>query len=112
MSVQSGGNKPPDLKKIPSLADQHLPGQVAGSPAWAGPGALGGNANNRTFQQIIEDEKKNRNIVEIQLIKLEDSQRPLTFDDLGEMIFDVLKIDPKDCISFNYNTALIFIIRS
>ena len=51
------------------VADQQLqlPSQVAGQPAWAGPRALRGTPNNRTFQQIIEEEKKNRN-------KPEDSQ--------------------------------------
>ena len=66
----SGGTKPPDPHQIPLyVADQQLqlPSQVAGQPAWAGPRALRGTPNNRTFQQIIEEEKKNRN-------KPEDSQ--------------------------------------
>ena len=65
----------------------------------------------RSFAQILEDEKKNRNILEIYLKNKPnedpDSPKPrsLTFDDLGELIFDVLKIDPKDCVSFDYNTG-------
>ena len=31
--------------------------------------------------------------------------KSLTFDDLGELIFDVLKIDPKDCLTFDYNSG-------
>jgi hypothetical protein len=27
------------------------------------------------------------------------------FDDLGELIFDIIKIDPRDCIGFDYNTG-------
>ena len=85
------------------------PGQVSGQPAWAGEGALGG-ANNRTFNQIIEEEKKNRNIIEIHLTKntgntQENQPRQLTFDDLGELIFDVIKIKPEECMTFDYNTG-------
>ena len=85
------------------------PGQVSGHSAWAGVGALG-VANTRTFEQIIEQEKKNRNIIEIHLTKdpekiQQNPQRPLTFDELGELIFDVIKINPEDCITFDYDTG-------
>ena len=114
MSVTSGGGKPPQLDHGPPQLQHHLPGQVSGPPAWAGPGALGGNSsqNNRTFAQIIAEEQRNRNIIEIQLsrtIPQEENQtnasRGLTFDDLGELIFDIIKIDPNDCVSFDYNTG-------
>ena len=29
----------------------------------------------------------------------------LNYDDIGELLFDVLKINPEDCISFNFNTG-------
>ena len=111
MDAMSGG-KPPDVKIItPSDLQQPSPGKETGNLAWAGSRVLGG-ANTRTFQQIIEDEKKNRNIIEIQITRPApsgDSQdsapRPLTYDDLGELIFDIIKIDPKDCITFDYNTG-------
>ena len=67
--------------------------------------------NNRTFEQIIDEEKKTRNIIEIHLTRnsteepQENQPRGLTFDDLGELIFDVIKINPDDCISFDYNTG-------
>ena len=67
--------------------------------------------NNRTFEQIIEEEKKTRNIIEIHLVRNttedthENQPKALTFDDLGELIFDILKINPDDCISFDYNTG-------
>ena len=66
----------------------------------------------RSFAQILEDEKKNRNILEINIQKNKpvDEQesskiKPLNFDDLGELIFDLLKIDPNDCLGFDYNTG-------
>ena len=108
MPTMSGG-KPPDQDKISPTEHKttNSPGQVAGPPAWAGAGALGGAPNSRTFQQIIEEEKKNRNIIEIQIAKPEptESLRPLTYDELGELIFDIIKIDRSDCITFDYNTG-------
>ena len=99
MSAASGGGGPPPSTGS-LLDDNSSPGQVSGHSAWAGTGALGGvNFNNRTFEQIIEDEKKTRNIIEIHLTRNpaeENQPRQLTFDDLGELIFDVIKINPDD----------------
>ena len=96
------GGKPPDLMEVASCNnDNQLPGQISGISAWAGTGVSGGMNSGRTFQQIIEDEKKKRNILEIKLQKLklitdsegdENYARSLTYDDLGELIFDVIKI--------------------
>ena len=53
------GGKPPDQTDPESLKDQNqLPGQISGNSAWAGSGVSGGMNCSRTFQQIIEDEKK------------------------------------------------------
>ena len=57
--------------------------------------------------------KRNRNILEIHLTRISStddnnpskSKKSLTFDDLGELIFDVLKIKVDECISFDYNTG-------
>ena len=110
MSSTSGGGGPPISLANQDTNNEHSnPGQVSGHSAWAGAGALGGaSLNNRTFEQIIEDEKKTRNIIEIHLTRnpAEETQpRALTFDDLGELIFDVIKINPDDCVTFDYNTG-------
>ena len=110
MSSTSGGGGPPTFQANQDSNSEHsYPGQVSGHSAWAGAGALGGaSLNNRTFEQIIEEEKKTRNIIEIHLTRnpAEGTQpRALTFDDLGELIFDVIKINPDDCVSFDYNTV-------
>ena len=115
-SVSETGQPPPKdkEKKPPDIEKQQnpltAPGQVTGNLAWAGSRVLGGAPNSRTFEQIIEDEKKNRNIIEIQLQKqapTEDSlaPRPLTYDDLGELIFDIIKIPHEECITFDFNTG-------
>ena len=108
-SASGGGATPPSISQQSTTSS---PGQVSGHSAWAGAGALGGTImNNRTFEQIIDEEKKTRNIIEIHLTRnsteepQENQPRGLTFDDLGELIFDVIKINPDDCISFDYNTG-------
>ena len=102
--------KPPDPPEGDKNPNQH-PGQVTVGTAWAVNGAPGGT-DCRSFQQIIEEEKMKRNIIEIKLVKSESESdmsgpRSLSYDDLGELIFDVIKIDPKDCIAFDYNTGRI-----
>ena len=67
----------------------------------------------RNFSQIVEEEKTNRNILEIKLTKITSTDangetfkpKHLSFDDIGEFIFDVLKINPEDCLSYDYNTG-------
>ena len=94
---------------MPPLQNNTLPDQLSSKLAWASNGASGGSLNCRSFEQIIEDERKNRNIIEIKLVKTSDDQiytaKNLTHDDLGELLFDVLKISPSDCIGIDYNTG-------
>ena len=72
------------------------------TPAWAGDRASGGQ--NRTFSQIISEEKQTRNIIEINITKIisvdQDGEqvRPksLTYEDLGELLFDILPMISTD----------------
>ena len=57
-------DKPPEFMKLPPPISQHNPDQKAATKAWAMGGAPGGTSNMRTFSQIIEEEKSNRNILE------------------------------------------------
>ena len=68
----------------------------------------------RNFAKIFEDEKCQRNIIELQISKLinhEDENevmtkpKPITYEDLGEFLFDTLKINPEDCIAFNFSSG-------
>ena len=78
--------------------------------AWAGGSVSGGS---RTFQQIIQEEKQTRNILEINILKNQvqdengEPSRPksLTFEVLGEFIFDILVINPDDCVAINLNSG-------
>ena len=73
----------------------------------------------RSFAEIIADEERNRNILELVLNKIEkvDSEgktfkhRNLTFDEIGSFLFDTLKISSNECLRFNYATGRRYDIR-
>ena len=64
----------------------------------------------RSFEEIIHDATNNRNILEIRLQKNINDSDPqvkppnLTYDQLGELLFDLLKIKSEDCLRFNFST--------
>ena len=87
-------DKPPNLMKSPPPLSQHNPDQKAATKAWAMGGAPGGTSNMRTFSQIIEEEKSNRNILEIHITKTSSKPKNLTFDDIGDFISEIIKINP------------------
>ena len=114
MSTNSGGLEGGGGSNQTTSQNLQSPGQVSTSSVWTGHGAPGGNKPTtlRTFAQIVEAEKVNRNILEIHLEKItsEDNgvtikPKSLTFDDLGELIFDILKVEPKECLTFDYNSG-------
>ena len=99
------GQPPPGVGP-PQLTPPSLhPEQKTVTSAWALGGVSGGTNNMRTFSQILEEEKLNRNILEIHLTKTSwlndqgkiEKPKNLTFDDIGEFIFDILKVSPSTC---------------
>jgi hypothetical protein len=100
------GDKTPDPTEssLSSLPQPH-PDQKAATTAWAMGAASGGPNTMRTFKQIIEEEKSNRNILEIHLTKTATKPKNLTFGDIGESTFDIMKIKPDDCLGFDYTTG-------
>ena len=64
----------------------------------------------RSFEEIIADASANRNILEIHLKKNLNEENPsikpanLTFDQIGELLFDLLKIKSEDCLRFNFSS--------
>ena len=82
--------------------------------SWAeGVGKTGARKHQRSFAEIIADEKANRNILEIVLTKISATNddgsmskfRNLTFDEIATFIFETLKVSPADCERFNYSTG-------
>ena len=62
----------------------------------------------RTFAQIIQDEQNKRNILEIQLNKIVTNNtdpKSLTYEDTGELLFDVLEINLM--IAFHLTSTLV-----
>ena len=57
----------------------------------------------------MEDEKKQRNVLELKVTKIRPESGPnpanLTHEDLGELLFDILQVPIKDCLAFDYNTG-------
>ena len=104
-----GGTKPPNI--IENMSSNNFSDQRADATAWADISVTGGNPAGRTFEQIVEDEKRDRNILEIQLQKCNTPDedlaniKSLTYDDLGELMFDVLEIKPENCIAVNFSTG-------
>ena len=80
---------------------------------WAegGKGACGAAIKMRSFEEIVADTKANSNILEIHLKKnlndVSPTSKPanLTYDQLGELLFDILKIKSDECIRFNFSTS-------
>ena len=67
----------------------------------------------RSFEEILSEEIKSRNILEIHLKKSitydennkEDKPKNITFDQLSDFIFGTLKIRPQDCLGIDYTTG-------
>ena len=80
---------------------------IPATSVWAG-GKNGENVRMRSFEEIVTDAKSNRNILEIHLKKNLDendaNKKPanITFDQFGELLFDVLKINSDECVRINY----------
>ena len=124
MATSSGGQPPgagPPVNQIPTsltIKDNGLKSSTISannlgpglkSMADAVKGGSGGPANMRSFAEIMEQEKKNRNILEIKTIKIrseEASPPDLKAEDIGELLFDILKVNPADCLAYDYNNGI------
>lgn len=85
--------------------------QTTMTPTKVGGGNTGPKRT-RTFAEIIADDLQNRNIVEIILEKIPEyrdgvpvAPKALTVEDQGELIFDVMKVDPSSCLGVNLFTG-------
>ena len=103
------GEEPPPGGGPPSLDTQHI--QQTTTPEQTG----GGNDNlprkMRTFEEIMSDEKKNRNILTLTLTKIvkyeagKEVRAPsLTMEVIGEFVFDVMKLKMEDCAGLSLTT--------
>ena len=87
--------------------NQVRPGQSFADAAQAASGTVPGG---RTWKEIFNDAKENRNILEIHVnMKKNDENiqakpKPLTNDQLSDFLFKILKIQPSDNIGLDYSS--------
>ena len=101
-----GGGGVPSQTQYPA---RNIHPDQGASSVWTDKSVSGGILTTRTFEQIIDDEQKYRNILEIHLVKndivnsdgITGKAKSLSFDDIGEFLFDTLNIDPENCISLD-----------
>ena len=110
MTIDSPGDTSSQVPQAQHNQNQPGSGPQALSMAKVVQGtSVAGPANMRNFAQIMEDEKKQRNVLELKITKIRPESGPnpanLTYEDLGELLFDVLKVPIKDCVAFDYNTG-------
>ena len=121
---QPPGDGPPVNRSLTSLT-QKDPGLKSStfSAKNLGPGlktmadvvknSSGGPPNMRSFAQILEQEKKDRNILELKINKIWTEEAPpptsnsnyMSAEDIGELLFDILKLNPSHCLAYDYNTG-------
>ena len=89
-------------------------GSTSTTSAWAlGAGPAGNSKKQRSFAEIIAEQKINRNILEITLTKIQTTdaegkthtRKNLTYDEIGSFLFEVLKVNPSDCLRFNFTSG-------
>ena len=93
-----GPGDPPPLQLGTNLQPDHMAVTSTEGGSFAGPKKM------RSFAQILAEEKENRNILEIKLTKCtviidgkEKLAQSLMMDQIGELLFDVLKFKTEDC---------------
>ena len=101
-----GPGDPPPLHLAPVTPPVHM---AATSKEGGGPV---GAKKMRSFAQILADEKETRNILEIKLTKctvVEDGKdklaKSLMYEQVGELLFDVLKFKPEHCAGVALSTS-------
>ena len=104
MSVNTGSGGPPGRPPNQGVHDQglhHVSGQDSVTSKGLGD-STGDRKEMRTFAEILADENRNRNILEVKLRKLSNSDqvpvKSLTMEDISELLFDVIKLDPSHCL--------------
>ena len=109
------GEPPPGGGPVSSNNTQETTtGSTNTTSAWAvGAGPAGQPRKQRSFAEIICEQKQNRNILEITLTKIQTidsagkphTHKNLTFDEIGTFLFDIVKIKPSVCLRFNFTSG-------
>ena len=104
-AIEPGPVRPPDPTSQVN-GSQVRPGQTFAGAAQAASGTVPGG---RTWQQICNEAKEKRNILELQVNmkkSIDNTQpkpKPLSNDQLSDFIFKVLKVKVEDAIGLDYS---------
>ena len=109
MPSSMGAEPPPGGGNSSDKVQQKTPSST--TPEETGGGKDNSPRKMRTFEEIMADEKKNRNTLTMKMTKIvryEDGNEvrapSLTLEDVGEFIFDVLKLEIDDCLGMSLTT--------
>ena len=110
MTLDSPGDTSSQVPQVQHNQNQLGSGLQALSMAKVVQGtSVAGPPNMRNFAKIMEDEKNQRNVLELKMSKIRPESGPnpanLTHEDLGELLFDILQVPVKDCLAFDFNTG-------
>ena len=103
-----GGGPPTIVTPEPSQA---LPDQITLTYAKALGGGSGGTTQLKKYAEIVAMQKCQRNVLEIKIKKNQKLDKDaenypnLSFDDISEVIFEIINIDFEDCIGVDFNTG-------
>ena len=101
----------PDPGGGEAIADSMTTRALPATSQWGEGKKSADNGRLRTFEEIINDATNNRNILKIRLQKNTSESEPLvkpanlSYEQLGELLFDQLKIKIEDCLRFNFSTS-------
>ena len=107
---------PPDKDNPPGgivPLDQSMKPSSTVTPSGLGGGGFkAGEVKMRPFDQIVAEEKEHRNILEVKITRLQIVEegvpkpaRPLSLDDVSVLIFDVIGVNPQDCLGVALYTS-------
>ena len=106
---QYRGGGPPAIERTEQSTSS--PDQKSLTYAKALGGASGGTSHLKKYAEIIAMQKSQRNVLEIKIKKNQKLDKEsenfpnLNFDDISEVIFELINIQFEDCIGVDYNTG-------
>ena len=106
---QYRGGGPPAIERTEQSTSS--PDQKSLTYAKALGGASGGTSHLKKYAEIIAMQKSQRNVLEIKIRKNQKLDKEsenfpnLNFDDISEVIFEIINIQFEDCIGVDYNTG-------
>ena len=113
----AGGNHDPGPGGGDNTGGNPLSSQVRPKKSFADATLVAGKVpGGRSWQQILEDSKQKRNILEIHMNKIKPNQsestqdktnniKHLTHDELSELLFEKLKVKVSDTVALDYTTG-------